>query len=130
MHTKCSRMELAEHGSDAAAHYRLVARRTQRSPLCVVVRLAVRLAVEVEETATDERTAAVPAHETVRVPLRVQSRDVVLSDGVVAASALWGEQIEVVLPAVRFAIHLVVTLLSELGTTHAAEKVLRVPRLS
>lgn len=127
---KVLRVEFSEHGSDTATHDRLVARGTQGATLCMVMCLTVRLALKVEEATADERTATLPADEAVRVPLCVQSRDVVLRDGVVTASALGGKQVEVVLAAVRFPIHLMVPFLSELRTTHATEEMLRMPRLS
>lgn len=52
-------MEFAEHCGDAPARYRFVAARAQRAPLQVVVGLAIRLALVVEERAADERLSAV-----------------------------------------------------------------------
>jgi len=53
------RVELLEHGRDATARDRLMASSAQRPALGVIVRLAVGLALVVEELATDERHAAV-----------------------------------------------------------------------
>lgn len=63
------------------------------------------------------------------MPLRVQRRDVVLHDGPVAAIALRGEHLEVVVAAVGLAIALMETLLAELLAALGAEEVLRVPGL-
>lgn len=63
------------------------------------------------------------------MPLRVQRRDVVLHDGPVAAIALRGEHLEVVVAAVGLAVALMETLLAELLAALGAEEVLRVPGL-
>jgi len=70
-----------------------------------------------------------PADEAVRMPLRVQRRDVVLHDGPVAAIALRGKHLEVVVAAIGFAIALMESLLAELLAALGAEEVLRVPGL-
>lgn len=70
-----------------------------------------------------------PADEAVRVPLAVEGRYVVLHDGAVAAAALGGEHVEVVLAAVGLAVPLVEALLAELLAALGAEEVLRVPGL-
>lgn len=51
---KVLRVELLAHGGDAAARDGLLAARAQRAAPLVVVRLAVRLPVVVEEAAVDE----------------------------------------------------------------------------
>lgn len=56
---KVLRVELAEHGSDAAASDGLVAAGAQRATLGVVVRLAVRQTLVVEERPTLEWLSAV-----------------------------------------------------------------------
>lgn len=63
------------------------------------------------------------------MPLRVERRDVVLHDGLVAAAALRREHVEVVVAAVRLAVPLVEAFFTELLTTLSAEEVLSVPRL-
>jgi len=68
-------MELPEHGGDAAAGDWFVAAGTQRPPQRVVVRLAVRKTLVLEEGAIVERFLALPAHEALLVPLLVQGRD-------------------------------------------------------
>lgn len=55
---KVLRVELLAHGGDAAARDGLLAAGAQRAAPLVVVRLAVRLAVMVEEAAVDERREA------------------------------------------------------------------------
>lgn len=57
------RMELAEHGRDAPARYRLVAAGAQRPALRVVVRLAVGLALVVEKRTAVKRLSAVLQEE-------------------------------------------------------------------
>lgn len=63
------------------------------------------------------------------MPLRVQRRDVVLHNGAVAAIALRGKHLEVVVAAVRLAVALMESLLAELLAALGAEEVLRVPGL-
>lgn len=55
---KVLRVELLAHGGDAAARDGLLAARAQRAAPLVVVRLAVRLPIVVEEAAVDERREA------------------------------------------------------------------------
>lgn len=62
----------SEHGRDAAARYGLVAARTQRAPLGMIVCLAERLALVVVEAATIEWLPAIAADKTLWVPLAVQ----------------------------------------------------------
>lgn len=73
--------------------------------------------------------ATYPAHETVRMPLAVQCRDVVLHDGPVAPVALGGKHVEIIVTAVRLAVALVEPIFAELLAALGAEKVLRVPGL-
>lgn len=81
----------------------------------------------IERLASD-RFRAVPTDETVRVPLAVESRDVVLHDGPVAPVAFRCEHVEVVVAAVRLAVALVEPVLAELLAALGAEEVLGVPR--
>jgi hypothetical protein len=74
-------------------------------------------------------SVAYPANKTVRMPLAVEGRYVVLHDGAVASAALGGEHVEVVVPAVGLAVPLVEALLAELLAALGAEEVLRVPGL-
>lgn len=69
---KVLRVELLAHGGDAAARDWLLAARAQRAAPLVVVCLAVRLPVVVEEAAVDERREALPADEALGVPQGVQ----------------------------------------------------------
>ena len=88
------RVELAEHGRDAAAGDGLVAAGAERAPHGVVVRLAVGQPVVLEEVAADEGFLALGADEAVGAPLLVQRRDVVLRDGLVAARAAGRVQLQ------------------------------------
>lgn len=125
-------VELLAHGRDAASRDGLLAAGAQGAAPLVVVRLAVGLAVVVEEAAVHERRetfleeeeekkirihdngrdsgrirAAHPAHEAFGVPQRVEGRDVVLQDGAGTAPAFRGKHVKVVLPAVRLPVLLV-----------------------
>lgn len=121
------RMELPEHRRYTAACNRFMATRAQRSPLRVIMRLAVRQSFVVEERAALKLLSAVPAHETVRMPLTVKCRYVILHDSAVTPAALRSEHIEIILPAVRLAVPLVEALLAELFAALSAEEVLGVP---
>lgn len=128
---KVLRVELLAHGGDAAARDRLLAAGAQRAAPLVVVRLAVRLAVVVEEAPvykrreallqnekinddgykleSDERRATHPADEALGVPQGVESRDVVLQDGPGTATTFRSKHVKVVLPAERLPILLMET---------------------
>lgn len=121
------RVELPEHGGDAATCNGLVASCAQRASLGVVMGLAVRHALVVEEGASVEGLAAVPADEALRVPLCVEGGDVVVHDGRVAAATLGREHVEVVVAAVRLPVLLVEAVVAERVPALGAEEVLRVP---
>lgn len=70
-----------------------------------------------------------PADETIRMPLRVKGRDVILHDRFVAAAAFRREHIEVIGAAVRFTIALMEPILPKLLSALSAKEVLRVPSL-
>lgn len=70
-----------------------------------------------------------PAHKAVRMPLRVQRRNVILHDGAVAAVALGRKHVKVVVATVRLAVALMEAILAKLLAALGAEKVLRVPCL-
>lgn len=107
--------------------------RSRSAPLILIVRSGTRgtdgFAFHRVERLASDRFRAVPAHETIRMPLAVQRRDVVLHDGPVAPVALGGEHVEVVVAAVRFPVALVEPILAELLAALGAEEVLRVPGL-
>lgn len=65
-------MELPEHGRDAAACDGLVTASAERTPLPMVMSLAVRLTFVLEERTTMEWLTAFLAYEAVRVPLCVE----------------------------------------------------------
>lgn len=85
---KVFRMELPKHGCDTSPHDWFMACSTQRTPFEMVVGLTIRLPFEIEERSSNEGTSAFIADEAVRMPLAIQSRDVVLCDGMVASSTL------------------------------------------
>lgn len=72
---------------------------------------------------------AVSANEAVRMPLRVQCRDVILHDGAIATVALWCEHVEIIVATIWFAIAFMEAFLTELLTTLGTEKVLCMPSL-
>lgn len=122
-------MVLAEHGSDATSCDGFAAASTKGAALGMVMSLAVGHPFVVEEGPSIERLAAVPAHETLWVPLGVEGRDVVLHDGGVAARTLGGKHVVVVLAAVGLSVAFVEAFLAESIPALCAEEVLRVPRL-
>lgn len=75
------------------------------------------------------RIETYPADEAVRMPLAIQSRDVVFHDGPIASTAFWCKHIEVIVSAIGLSVPLMEAFLPELFTTLGAEKVLRVPGL-
>lgn len=129
---KVLRVELLGHGGDAAARDGLLAAGTERAAALVVVHLAVRLAVVLEEAPVHKRGEALlstqsqpgvivtvvfrdrteltgnrgthPADKTLGMPQAAQRRDVVLQDGSGTAAAFWSEHVKVVLPAVRLSV--------------------------
>lgn len=121
------RVEFLEHGRYAAAGDRFGTTGAKRSSFRVIVGLAVGQALVVEERSAKERLTTVPAHETIRMPLTVQSRNIILHDGPVAPVALRCKHVEVIITAVRLPVALVESILAELLTALGAEKVLRVP---
>lgn len=123
------RVELLAHGRDAAARDGLLAAGAQRAAALVVVGLAVRLALVVEEAAVYEGSEALPADEALGVPQRIEGRDVVLEDGPGAAATFGGKHVKVVLSAERLSILLVETFWSKKGSALGTEEVLRVPSL-
>jgi len=118
---------LAEHGRDAPPSDGLVAAGAEGAPLGVVVRLAVRQPLVVEEGAPVERLLAVPTDEALGMPLAVQRGDVVLHDGGAAAAALGREHVVVVLATVRLAVLLVEAVLPERLPALCAEEVVGMP---
>lgn len=121
-------VELLGHGGDAAARDGLLAAGAQRAAPLVVVHLTVGLPVMLEEAAIDEWREAFPAHKALRMPQRVEGRDIVLQDGPGTAATLWCEHVEVVLAAVGLAVLLVEPFRTEEGSTLGTEEVFRVPR--
>ena len=79
----------------------------------MVVLLTVRESLVLEEVAIGEGHLALLAHEAAGVPLHVQRGDEVVGDGQVAAAALGGEHVVVVLGAVRFAVLFVETIFAK-----------------
>lgn len=107
---KMLRVKLLAHGGDTAAGYRLLTAGAERAASLVIMCLAVRLPLVLEETAIHERNETLPAHETLGVPQRVQGRDVVVQDGSGTAATFWGKYVKVIFPAVCFALLLMETL--------------------
>jgi len=66
-------VKLLAHGCDATASDGLLAARAQRAAPLVVMRLAIRLALVVKETAIYEWREALPADKAFRVPEGVES---------------------------------------------------------
>lgn len=67
------------------------------------------------------------ADEAIRMPLTVQSRNIIFHNGTVATATLGGKHIEVIITAIGFAISLVEAFLPELLTALCAEEVFHVP---
>ena len=72
------RVELAEHGGDAAAGDGLVAARTEAAPEAVVMSLTVGEALVLIKLAAPEWLPALLAHKAVRMPLK---QVILLADG-------------------------------------------------
>ena len=83
----------------------------------------------IEERAPLKLLSAIPADETIRMPLTIERRYVILHNGAITAAALRREHVEVVLAAVRLAVSLVEALFAELLAALSAEEVLGVPGL-
>lgn len=71
----------------------------------------------------------VPANKTVSMPLRIQSRHVVLHDWPVAAAAFRGKHVKVIVPTIWFAVTFMEALLAKLFAALGTEEVLCVPGL-
>lgn len=126
---KVLRVKLFSHGCDAATGDGLLAARAQRPPPLVVVRLAVRLALVIEEAAINEGRETFPADEAFGMPECVEGRDVVLQDGTGTATTFGGKHVEVILSTERLSILLMKTFRSKKGSTLGAEEVFRMPSL-
>lgn len=68
-----------------------------------------------------------PAHETIRMPLTIQGRDIVFHYGTIASTAFGGKHIEVIVATIGLAITLVESLLAELLTALGTEEMLCMP---
>lgn len=67
------------------------------------------------------------ADEAIRMPLAVQSRNIIFHNGTVATATLGGEHIEVIIAAIGFAVPFMETIFTELLTALCAEEVFHVP---
>lgn len=70
-----------------------------------------------------------PAHETVRMPLTVERRYIILHNSTVAAAAFGRKHIKIILAAIWLAVPFVKAFLTELFTALGAEEVFGVPSL-
>lgn len=75
------------------------------------------------------RLETYPTNETVRVPLAIQCRNVVVHDRAIARATFWGEHVEIVFAAVWFALPFMKTVFSKLLPALSAKEVLHVPGL-
>lgn len=126
---KMLRVELPCHGCDAAAGDGLLAARTERAALLVVMDFTERAPGVLEEAAVHERGVAFPADKTFWVPQGVESRDVVLQDGLAAPLTAGGKELVKVLAAILLPVFLVKAFLSKGPPTLDATEVFRVPIL-
>lgn len=69
-----------------------------------------------------------PANKTVRMPLRIQCRNVILHDGPIAAIAFRRKHVKVIVATVRFAVTLMEAFFAELLAALGTKEMLRVPR--
>lgn len=122
-------MELLLHGSDASSSDGLVAASAEGTPHCVIMDLTIRDAIMVEETATVEWHAALPADKTVWVPLHIQGSYVIIHDGTMATSTLGGKHVKVVLGAVSLAVLLVEAVFAKVLAALSAEEMFWMPGL-
>ena len=67
------------------------------------------------------------ADETIRMPLGIQCRNVVLCNWFATTSTFWCKQIEVILSTICFPILLMVSLISKCFPTNATKEVFRMP---
>lgn len=123
------RVKFGTHGGDAAAQDGLLACLAHAAARLVVVGLAQRLALVLEEAAVDEGAVALPAHKALRVPQGVEGRDVVLQDWLGASLATGGEEGQEALLAVLLTLAVMETFLSECPAALDATETLRVPIL-
>jgi len=70
---------------------------------------------------------AISANEAVRMPLRIQSWNIILHDGAIATIALWCEHVEIIVAAIWLAVTFMEAFLAELLTTLGTKEMLRVP---
>lgn len=90
---------------------------------------ALRLALHRVEAGTFHWLFTFPAYEAIRVPLAIESRDVVLHDWSTAAATFRSKQLEVIVLTVGLAMLLMETIFTERVTAVGAEEVLRMPGL-
>lgn len=122
-------VKFTEHGRNAATRDGLVAARTQRATLCMVMGLAVRHAFMVKETSSIKGRLTIPTNKTLRVPLSIQCRNVIFHDGSIATATLGSKHFEIVGLAIGFAILFVETFFAELVATLSTKEVFWVPGL-
>lgn len=106
-------VELLAHGGDAAAGDGFLTAGAERAASLVIMSLAVRLPFMLEETAVDKWSETLPADKTLRMPERVEGRDVVFQDGTSTAATFRGEHVKVILSTVRLSLLLMKTLRPE-----------------
>lgn len=70
-----------------------------------------------------------PADEAIRMPLRVQRRNIILHYSAITAVALGRKHIKVIVAAIWLAVTLMEAVLAELLATLGTEEMLRMPRL-
>ena len=122
------RMKLAKHGRDTPPRNRLMAPGAQRAPQRVIMRLAIRPSVVLEEISVVKGRSAFHAHETIRMPLSIQRRDVILYNGTATPSAFRRKRGEKAPLAIRGIVLFVKAFLSEVTVAIGAIKTPRMVR--
>lgn len=88
-----------------------------------------RLSFHRVEGLSRDRLLAIPADETIWVPLAVECRYVILHNSAITAAALRSEHVKVILAAIRLAVSLVEALFAKLLAALSAEEMLGMPGL-
>lgn len=120
-------MELLPHSGDTTASDGLLAARTQRSTAFVIMNLTVWLPVVFKETPINKWSKAFPANKALRVPQSVQSRYIILQDGMGASTTFGGKHVKVILTTIGLTIPLMEAFWAKKCSALCTEEMFRMP---
>lgn len=120
-------VELLGHGRDAASGDGLLAAGAEGAAPLVVMNLAVRLTVVLEEAAVYKRGEALPADKTLWMPKTIQRRNVVLQNGSSTSTTFGCKHVKIILPAKGLSILFMKTFRAKKRSTLGTEEVLWMP---